>query len=172
MNSVPSCIIDLPTRRTTRLLAERLAAVTQPGDLLVLSGPLGAGKTFLVRALARSMGLPAEERVTSPTFALIQELPTRPLLVHADLYRLQQADQVFDLGLSEARASAALVVEWGEPYVDALGGDAVVVELSRAPRQARLRATGQRSNRLLALLKDRLPLPAPRWRSLRLAEDR
>ncbi len=172
MNCVTPCLIDLPTRRATRLLALRLAALAQRGDLLILAGPLGAGKTFLVRALARGLGLPAGERVTSPTFALIQELPTQPRLIHADLYRLQQADQVFELGLSEARASAVLVVEWGEPYVDVLGGDALLIELSRSPRQARLRATGPRAAERLTLLQEQLPLPTPRLRPLRLAEDR
>ncbi len=162
MTTETSCIVDLPTRRTTRLLAERLAASTERADLLVLTGPLGAGKTFLVRALARALGLPPGERVTSPTFALVQELPTQPLLIHADLYRLQAAAEVFELGLTEARPSAVLVVEWGEAFIDALGGDALVIELSRAPRRAQLRATGPRARRWLAELQSRLPLPAPR----------
>lgn len=143
---------QLPDRRATRDLARRIAAQVQPSDLVVLEGALGAGKTFLVRALARALALPAGERVTSPTFALVQELPTRPPLVHADLYRLQSDHEVDELGLLEARTDAVLLVEWGERFLDALGGDALVLTIALSPRVAELRATGPRSTALLATL--------------------
>ena len=68
--------VELPTRRATLHLAKRFAKHVRIGDLVILVGPLGAGKTFFVRGLARALGLPAAEPVTSPTFALVQELPT------------------------------------------------------------------------------------------------
>lgn len=140
----------LPTRRATLHLAKRIAKHVQVGDLVILVGPLGAGKTFLVRGLARALGLPSSEPVTSPTFALVQELPTTPVpVVHADLYRLTKPEDVHQLGLKPARDSACLLVEWGEPYIAALGGDALVVELTRTPKFAHLRATGSRSRELL-----------------------
>lgn len=144
--------VPLPDRRATRELARRLAAQVQPGDLVVLEGALGAGKTFLVRALARALALPTQERVTSPTFALVQELPTHPPLVHADLYRLESGHDVDELGLLEARADAVLLVEWGERFLDALGGDALVLSISLSPRVGELRATGPRSTEQLAAL--------------------
>lgn len=135
--------VGLPSRRATKLLAASLARVVAPGDLVVLAGPLGAGKTFLVRAVARALGLPASVRVTSPTFALVHEYPTVPPLVHADLYRLEAAQDARELGLLEQRDDGrVLFVEWGERFIDELGGDAIVVELGVSPRSAKIRATG------------------------------
>lgn len=162
----PDWEVQLPTRRATLHLAQRMAAHLRPGDLLILSGPLGAGKTFFVRGLARALGLPTSEPVTSPTFALVQELgaPLVPL-VHADLYRLTRSGEVTELGLLPARETSCLVVEWGQPYVDALGGDALILELTRPPRRALLTATGRRSAALLAAVQqDTGPRPAkPRF---------
>ena len=136
-------VLPLPTRRATKQLARALRRVLSPGDLVVLAGPLGAGKTFLVRALCRELGLGAGTRVTSPTFTLVHEYPTTPPVAHADLYRLRTAEDVEDLGLLERRDQGwALLVEWGEPFVDVLGGDALVIELGLSPREARLRSTG------------------------------
>lgn len=145
--------LDLPTRRATRRLAQRLGAHLQVGDLVVLAGPLGAGKTFFVRALARRLGLTSSEPVTSPTFALMQELPTPAVaLVHADLYRLTSPDEALELGLRAARDSNCLVVEWGQPFIGVLGGDALVIEFTRAPRRALVESTGPRSGELLGHL--------------------
>lgn len=144
-------IVPLPTRRATTRLAARIAPVLCPGDLLVLSGALGAGKTFLVRALCRALGLPSRVRVTSPTFTLVSEYATRPPIVHADLYRLSKPEEVRELGLDAARDDGnVVVVEWGEPYLAVLGGDALLVGLEVSPRRAVLRATGPRSAKMLA----------------------
>lgn len=149
--------VVLPTRRATRRLAQRLAAHLRSGDLVVLAGPLGAGKTFFVRALARRLGLPSSEPVTSPTFALIQELPTPHVpVVHADLYRLTEPDEAIELGLRSARDSSCLVVEWGQPFIGVLGGDALVIEFTRPPRRALISTTGPRGAELLERLKTEL----------------
>ena len=91
----------LRTRRDSRKLASAMARVLQPGDLVLLSGGLGAGKTFVTRAMARALGVTA--RVTSPTFTLVHEHATaRGALVHADLYRLRERWKVrrrFDLSV-------------------------------------------------------------------------
>ena len=143
----------LPNRRATRKLAESVAPLLQAGGLVVLTGPLGAGKTFFTRALCRALGLPRGARVTSPTFTLVHEYATAPPVAHADLYRLNGVEQVRELGLDAAREEGKLlVVEWGEPYVDFLGGDALVVALEVEPRRADLRATGPASRALLDAL--------------------
>jgi tRNA threonylcarbamoyladenosine biosynthesis protein TsaE len=146
--------IELTTERATRELAERVAPHVAAGDLLVLTGPLGSGKTFFTRALCHALGLPSRTRVPSPTFTLIHEHDTSPPVSHADLYRLRDADDVRRLGLDAQRDDGrVLVVEWGEPYVDVLGGDAFIVELSLSPRRAKFRATGERSRALLAAIE-------------------
>jgi tRNA threonylcarbamoyladenosine biosynthesis protein TsaE len=151
--------IALPTRRASTQLGRALGASLAAGDLVLLAGELGAGKTFVVRAALRALGVPAEERVTSPTFSLVHEHEARLRVAHADLYRLGDASELGPLGLREARAEgAALLVEWGLPYASELGGDALELELrlgpaepgERARRFAVLRARGERSRVLLA----------------------
>jgi tRNA threonylcarbamoyladenosine biosynthesis protein TsaE len=118
----------LRSRHDTTALGRRIAALLEPGDLLLLSGDLGAGKTFLARAVVRALGV--RERVTSPTFTLVQEYESeRAPILHADLYRLLDAPErlpaeIARLGLRERRDEGAiLMVEWGESAVPALGGD-------------------------------------------------
>src|SRR5687767_12206225 len=93
--------LKLDTRRASRRLGELLASAARPGDLLVLEGDLGAGKTFLVRSIARALGVPSRKPVTSPTFTLVHEHAARIPIVHADLYRLADGDELVELGLSE-----------------------------------------------------------------------
>ncbi|WP_437633862.1 tRNA (adenosine(37)-N6)-threonylcarbamoyltransferase complex ATPase subunit type 1 TsaE [Sorangium sp. So ce854] len=203
--------IELPTRRSTIRLARALAGRLAGGDLVVLAGDLGAGKTFFARALCRALGVPSAFPVTSPTFTLVHEHEGRVPIAHADAYRLggaspaaggaspaaggaspaaggaspaaggaspaagaagDAAAELAQLGLRERRGEGALVVvEWGEPFVEALGGDALLVRLvapadPAAPgRAAELRATGERSGAVLAALGADLAAPSdPRAR--------
>ncbi|MEO8181055.1 MAG: tRNA (adenosine(37)-N6)-threonylcarbamoyltransferase complex ATPase subunit type 1 TsaE [Deltaproteobacteria bacterium] len=145
-----SAQLVLPNRRATRRLARALGAALAPGDALILSGPLGAGKTFLVRALCRALGLPAREPVQSPTFTLLRELATTPPIAHADLYRLGSLEDAEQLGLLEKRdAGAVLIAEWGERYPEALGRDCLSLCIELAPRRVTLSADGPRSRQLV-----------------------
>lgn len=145
--------IELPTRRKTILLGRWLAQTARAGDLLVLSGDLGAGKTFLARAMGRALGVQREVRITSPTFTLVHQYEARLPLVHADLYRVHEPRGLAELGLEDLRGDGALVVvEWGEPFVAELGGDGLMLrlELAGRGRVAVLGSTGPRAAQWLA----------------------
>lgn len=145
-------MIPLANRRATIHLADRLAPALQAGDLVVLEGDLGAGKTFFSRALCRALGVPPSIPVTSPTFTIVHEYEGRLPILHADLYRLTSPEELAPLGLYEQRKEGALLlVEWGTPYVEALGGDALVLALRVSPagdRAAFPRAAGPRGDAL------------------------
>ena len=138
-----SRVVRLATRRDTTRLGVAIAAGLEPGDLVLLSGDLGAGKTFLARAIARARGVPAEVAIASPTFTLVQEYETpRGTLLHVDLYRLRDevdraktVKEVRRLGLDERRAEGAiLLVEWGEGLEAELGGpEALTIAMTIAP---------------------------------------
>jgi tRNA threonylcarbamoyladenosine biosynthesis protein TsaE len=146
--------IELPTRRATIALARAIAAWLQPGDVVLLDGGLGAGKTFLARALLRGLGLAEAIAVPSPTFTLMNEYPrdlgVRLPIVHADLYRVRGdhelregecapglLDAIAELGLRERRGEGwALLVEWAGDAADAFGGETLRVRLSRAEHGA------------------------------------
>jgi tRNA threonylcarbamoyladenosine biosynthesis protein TsaE len=149
---------ELPTRRATQALADRLAPLVRGGDLLILSGALGAGKTFFAKALCSALGVDAR-RVTSPTFALVHEYEGRLPIAHADLYRLGGAAELEPLGLADMRDDGRLLlVEWGEPFESELGGDALSLSLTLSPRCAAISASGERSSALLDELGARLRL--------------
>jgi len=108
-------LILLHSEDDTRVLAGRLAELLPPGTIMLLRGPLGAGKTTLVRYLARALGF--EGRVTSPTYTLMHTYPTpQGNLLHVDVYRLPEPASIYELGFEEAREDARLTaVEWGNP---------------------------------------------------------
>jgi tRNA threonylcarbamoyladenosine biosynthesis protein TsaE len=96
----------------TEAAGARLAARLRPGDLLLLVGPLGAGKTTFVRGLAAGLGSAAG--VSSPTFQLVRIYPGRVQLAHADLYRLEKPSDLRELGLDELLEQGVVAVEWGD----------------------------------------------------------
>jgi tRNA threonylcarbamoyladenosine biosynthesis protein TsaE len=111
-------------------LGARLAAVLRAGDLVVLTGPLGAGKTTLTRGLGAALG--ARGQVSSPTFVLARTHPTTagPDLVHVDAYRLSDPVELDDLDLDWD--GAIVVVEWGRGMVDGISDAVLDVEITRA----------------------------------------
>lgn len=128
--------LPLASLDDTRALARRLLRRAGPGTLLVLTGPLGAGKTTFTRFLAEALGAQAE--VTSPTYTLVHEYPTpHGTLVHIDAYRLPDAAALTGLGLDELLDRARLVVvEWGAGLLPAFP-EALWLELARSGERRR-----------------------------------
>lgn len=107
--------IALPDLAATAALGQRIAAALRPGDVVALSGGLGAGKTTLARAIIAALGHTGE--VPSPSFAIIETYDppaVRLPLVHADFYRLERPEEAEELGLDDYRQGAALLAEWPE----------------------------------------------------------
>lgn len=117
--------LSLPSPEATAQMAARIGAGLSLGDVLLLDGPVGAGKTHFARSLIQSILL-APEDVPSPTFTLVQEYDTRhgPLW-HADLYRLSGPDEMEELGLFEAFETAICLIEWPDRLGDAAPADAL-----------------------------------------------
>lgn len=140
------------TAEDTHGIGRRLARLLRAGDLVVLSGDLGAGKTTFTQGLGE--GLRVRGGVTSPTFVISRVHPSQvggPALVHVDAYRLAGLAELDDLDLDASLEDAVTVVEWGTGVAEALAEDRVEVEITRAhadeegeSRTVRLRAVGPR----------------------------
>ncbi|MGN6619983.1 MAG: tRNA (adenosine(37)-N6)-threonylcarbamoyltransferase complex ATPase subunit type 1 TsaE [Sphingomonas sp.] len=117
-------MIRLADAAASEAFGARLATVVQPGDVVTLSGPLGAGKTSIARGLLAALGLEGE--APSPSFAIVQPYDppeVRLPVLHVDLYRLDDRAEIAELGLDEARQDSVLLIEWperGGDWADAL----------------------------------------------------
>ena len=118
----------------------RLGRRLRPGDVVLLTGELGAGKTTFVRGVAQGTGSKAD--VASPTFQLVRLYPGRVQLAHVDLYRVESSAELRDLGLEELAEQGAVVVEWGERLtvdgallieIEHLGGDRRLIRTKDGP---------------------------------------
>jgi tRNA threonylcarbamoyl adenosine modification protein YjeE len=137
MSAPPAAFdIALPDEAATRALAAALAAMLRPGDLVTLSGDLGAGKTTFARALIRHLAGSDTIEVPSPTFTLMQtyELPAFSL-VHADLYRLNGPDELSELGVDDVAENSVVLLEWPDRAGDMLSPDRFDLALTLVPAQ-------------------------------------
>ncbi|HEY2207382.1 MAG TPA: tRNA (adenosine(37)-N6)-threonylcarbamoyltransferase complex ATPase subunit type 1 TsaE [Pseudonocardia sp.] len=131
----------LATAADTEQLGARIGGLLSAGDVVVLSGPLGAGKTVLARGIGRGLGVAGQ--VTSPTFVIAREHPPAPggrgvPLVHVDAYRLGGRAEWDDLDLDTDLAEALVVVEWGEGLADGLASTHLLVRLARRDDDSRV----------------------------------
>ncbi|HET6531365.1 MAG TPA: tRNA (adenosine(37)-N6)-threonylcarbamoyltransferase complex ATPase subunit type 1 TsaE [Actinoplanes sp.] len=132
--------MELATVDDTRAFGRRLAAVLRPGDLVLLAGPLGAGKTALAQGIGAGLGVLGD--VTSPTF-VIARVHRGPLpLVHADAYRLGDRPdprlEIDDLDLDASADDSVTVVEWGEGLVEHISDDHLLVRIDRRDDDTRV----------------------------------
>lgn len=135
-DSTSDLIVDLPTAASTHEFGRnRLAPVLEPGDLIIASGPLGAGKTALVQGIGAGLGV--EGRVLSPTFVIARvHRGGRLPLVHVDAYRLGSVREIDHLDLDAVLADSVMVVEWGEGLAEHLTDEYLLIQLSLHPDSA------------------------------------
>jgi tRNA threonylcarbamoyladenosine biosynthesis protein TsaE len=143
--------VTVATAGQMRYLGEQLSGLLRAGDLVVLSGPLGAGKTTLAQGIGAGLGVRGQ--ITSPTFVIARVHPSLragPDLVHADAYRLGSRAEVDDLDLDADLATAVTVVEWGAGLVESLADSflSVTIDLGIAPTTAAEAEAGPRTVRL------------------------
>jgi len=140
-----SCSLYLPDAESTSALAGRIAPVLEPGDVILLAGDIGAGKSHLARGIiqARLAALGRVEDVPSPTFTLVQVYDAGTVEIwHADLYRLSGPDDVVETGLDEAFEDAICLVEWPDRLGSDTPVDALHITLEGEGAGRRLTALG------------------------------
>ena len=127
--------VALEDAEATGRLGAVIAPLLQPGDAVLLLGPLGMGKSTLARGLIRALTRPDED-VPSPTFTLVQFYETAPPVAHFDLYRLTRPEEAFEIGLDEALDAGAALIEWperlGDDRDDILGPNRLTITLEEA----------------------------------------
>jgi tRNA threonylcarbamoyladenosine biosynthesis protein TsaE len=158
----PPAELRIATDGDMRDLGRRLAALLRAGDLVILAGPLGAGKTTLVQGIGAGLGVRGP--VTSPTFVIARVHPavtgSGPALVHADAYRLGSFSEVDDLDLDTDADSAVTVVEWGTGLAEPLAEDRLEITIEPDQdgdvRTVRINGHGARWHGVLTGAVDRL----------------
>ncbi|HEY1003170.1 MAG TPA: tRNA (adenosine(37)-N6)-threonylcarbamoyltransferase complex ATPase subunit type 1 TsaE [Streptosporangiaceae bacterium] len=158
----PPAELRIATDGDMRDLGRRLAALLRAGDLVILAGPLGAGKTTLVQGIGAGLGVRGP--VTSPTFVIARVHPvvtgSGPALVHADAYRLGSFGEVDDLDLDTDAGSAVTVVEWGTGLAEPLAEDRLEITIEPDQdgdaRTVRINGHGARWHEALTGVVDRL----------------
>ncbi len=151
--------LETHSAEETRRLGRRLASIVEPGDIVLLTGDLGAGKTTLVQGVAG--GLDILDAVTSPTFVIAREYPGTLPLYHVDAYRLENSSELAELGYERFwHLPGVAFVEWGEKVMDFFEPDFLQVDLELGEtedlRRVRLCAMGERWERKLADLKKKI----------------
>jgi tRNA threonylcarbamoyladenosine biosynthesis protein TsaE len=155
-----SLTLDLRELAATDALGHRLGHLLFPGAVMALIGPLGAGKTHLVRAIAEGLDITDSRAVSSPTFVLIQEYRARLPIYHFDAYRLRGEREFLDLGAHEyLEGNGVCLIEWADRVAGCLPAEHLRIELAvtgETSRHALATATGERYERLLRDLADQV----------------
>ncbi|MHC4089349.1 MAG: tRNA (adenosine(37)-N6)-threonylcarbamoyltransferase complex ATPase subunit type 1 TsaE [Planctomycetota bacterium] len=151
-------ILDSDSVEQTRQFGQRIGRLLHGGEVIALTGQLGAGKTQLVKGIATGNGHQDASQVTSPTFTLVHEYSGRLYLYHVDAYRLGDAAELAGLGLDEMIARrSAVVIEWADRIWQALPADRLDIQFEttgEALRRITLQPTGPSAGRLLKRILD------------------
>jgi tRNA threonylcarbamoyladenosine biosynthesis protein TsaE len=153
-------VVTTDSPEATEAEGESLGALLRPGDLVLLSGPYGAGKTCFTRGVARGAEVPDPRAVTSPTFVLMNVYGGRVRVHHLDCHRLSPAE-IVDLGLGDVLREGAVVVEWGERVPPDLAESVLTIDFAlTAPTRRRLEfgARGERAAELVEALRGKRPV--------------
>lgn len=144
------------SERDTLALGRRLGRLLEPGDVVILEGDLGSGKTCFAKGLAQGLEVPADQVVTSPTFALLNEYEGRCPFFHMDVYRLERAEDVLAAGLEDYFYQDGVVaMEWGERCAEILPDDRLEVRLTileDLSREIRIEGRAARASGILETL--------------------
>ena len=150
--------VDVADLAGTQALGRRLAGLLFPGSVIALIGPLGAGKTHFVRAVAEGLGIADSRMVTSPTFVLIQEYPARLPIYHFDAYRLRTPAEFAELGVEEYFAGDGVcLIEWADRVASLLPPNHLRIEIvitGETSRRFNLEANGERYAEIAQQLSD------------------
>ena len=131
--------LELSTIKRTEELGKILGKIVEPGDIITLQGPLGAGKTALTQAIGRGLGVDPRIYITSPTFSLLHEYQGRIPLYHMDLYRLSGEEEVVSLGFREYfSGSGVTVIEWPERLGSLMPAERLEIELVISGEMSRI----------------------------------
>ena len=155
------CVLRSDSSAATRALGRRLARLLQPGDVLLLQGELGAGKTCLAQGIGEGLGV--TEDIKSSAFVLVNEYEGRLRMYLADLYRLSEPAEVVDLALEENAAGGVLVVEWPDRAWEEMPRERLLIRLKwldERSRELTLEPEGPRARELA----EKLAKPEPRRR--------
>lgn len=151
-------IVDLPSLEETLEFGRRLGKCLFPGAVVALVGPLGAGKTHLVRGVCEGADIPNSRVVNSPTFVLVQEYDGRFPIFHFDAYRLRTSDEFEDLGIGDYyEAGGVCLIEWADRVRDALPLEYLEIDLaivSETARRAGVTAQGEEYLELVCRLQE------------------
>jgi len=131
-------VYETTSPAATAKLGRRLARRLVRGDCVALTGPLGAGKTALVRGIAAGLGIADERLVASPTYVLVHEYPADVAIYHVDVYRMAAAAaELVELGLDEMLADGVVLIEWADRAADALPHDRWAIDIEITARRGR-----------------------------------
>jgi tRNA threonylcarbamoyladenosine biosynthesis protein TsaE len=149
-------VIEVVNLAGTEAFGGRLASALFPGAVIALVGPLGAGKTHLVRAVALGLGLANPNQVSSPTFVLIQEYAARLPIYHFDAYRLKSEAEFADLGVHEYfQGSGVCLIEWADKVPSCLPAELLIIKMvvtGTESRRLEIEARGPRYEHLLGII--------------------